>query len=59
MKKMLRSFWKDESGQGLVEYALILFLVALAVILALRLIGARTANVLNNVADSLDNSSGS
>ena len=59
MTKMLRSFWNDESGQGLVEYALILFLVALAVILALRLIGARTANVLNNVADSLDNSSGS
>lgn len=54
MVEMLRSFWEDESGQGLVEYALILFLVALAVILALRLIGRRTANVLNNVADSLN-----
>jgi len=58
MTKMLRSFWNDESGQGLVEYALILFLVALAVILALRLIGRRTANVLNNVADSLNQTSG-
>lgn len=53
MIEMLRGFWDDESGQGLVEYALILFLVALAVILALRLLGRKTANVINNVADSL------
>lgn len=53
MIEMLRGFWDEESGQGLVEYALILFLVALAVILALRLLGRKTANVINNVADSL------
>jgi pilus assembly protein Flp/PilA len=53
MVKLLKSFWHEDSGQGLVEYALILFLVALVVILALRILGGRTANVLNNVADSL------
>jgi pilus assembly protein Flp/PilA len=57
MAKLLRSFWHEDSGQGLVEYALILFLVALVVILALRILGGRTANVLNNVADSLQSTS--
>jgi hypothetical protein len=28
MKELLKSFWTDESGQGLTEYALIIALVA-------------------------------
>lgn len=54
MMKLAKKFWQDESGQGLVEYALILFLVALAVILALRLLGRKTGNIIGNVANELD-----
>ena len=32
---MLKKFFKDESGQGMVEYALIIALIAVVVIVAL------------------------
>jgi pilus assembly protein Flp/PilA len=51
---MLKQFWNDDSGQGLVEYALILFLVAIVVIVALRTLGNQTNNVLNNVSKALN-----
>ena len=35
MKQMLKSFWTDESGQGLTEYALIIALVSIGLILIL------------------------
>jgi pilus assembly protein Flp/PilA len=51
---VLKHFWKDESGQGLVEYALILFLVAIVVIVALRTLGKKTNNVMTNVNTALN-----
>jgi pilus assembly protein Flp/PilA len=51
---MFERFWKDESGQGLVEYALILFLVAIVVIAAVRTLGRKTNNVITNVHENLD-----
>ena len=39
MKSLWQAFWSDESGQGLVEYALIIALVAvglIAILLVLR-----------------------
>lgn len=36
--KLLLHLWKDESGQDLVEYALLLVLVALAAITSIRAI---------------------
>jgi len=32
MKNLMRAFWKDESGQDMAEYALLLSLIALAII---------------------------
>jgi len=43
----------DERGQGLVEYALILILVAIVVIVILSVVGAQTNNVFSNVANGL------
>ncbi len=40
----------DETAQGLVEYAFVITLVALAAIAALRLVEGRTENILNNAA---------
>jgi len=51
---MLKQFWNDESGQGLVEYALILFLVAIVVIVALRTLGNKTNNVMTNINTALN-----
>ena len=54
MLNSIKRFWKDESGQGLVEYALILFLIAIVVIVALTTLGKKTNNVLANVGAALN-----
>ena len=43
----------DESGQGMVEYALILMLIAVVVVLVLGVIGHQTENVFSNVSHGL------
>ena len=54
MRHTIARFWKDDSGQGLVEYALILVLVSIVVIVALTTLGKKTNNVLNNVGKALN-----
>jgi pilus assembly protein Flp/PilA len=49
---------KKEKGQGLVEYALILVLVAIVVIAVLMLLGPIIGNVFSTVNDSLSSVSG-
>jgi len=44
---------KDESGQGLVEYALIIALVSIVAIASLSLLGRKMSNTLNRAAISL------
>jgi Flp pilus assembly pilin Flp len=48
-----RAFLVDDRAQGLVEYALIIALVAMVAITSLRLIGSKMRNTLNNAANSL------
>ncbi|MBN1449978.1 MAG: pilus assembly protein [Anaerolineales bacterium] len=43
----------EERGQGLVEYAMILALVAIVVIAALMLMGPMIGNVFSTINDSL------
>lgn len=45
----------DEEGQGLVEYALILFLVAIVVIIALASVGDEVVILLNNIVGRISN----
>lgn len=42
-----------ETGQGLVEYSLILLLVALALIVVLSIYGSDLADVYSNIIDNL------
>lgn len=42
-----------ESGQGLVEYALILLLVALALIVVLSVFGTELADAYSNIIDNI------
>ena len=51
--KILNALLKDESGQGLVEYALIVTLVAIIAIASLQLLGHKVSNVLSNAAAAL------
>ena len=48
-----RRFFVDDAGQGLVEYALIIALVALIAITALRTLGRKATNTLNSAASNL------
>lgn len=45
----------SEEGQGLVEYALILVLVAIVVILVLSLLGPQIGNIFSQIIWVLDN----
>jgi pilus assembly protein Flp/PilA len=46
-------FAPKEKGQGLVEYALILVLVAVVVIAILALLGPAIANIFNNIINNI------
>jgi pilus assembly protein Flp/PilA len=49
------SMLQDDRGQGLVEYALIIALVSIIAIAALKFLGAKASNTLNNAANTLSN----
>ena len=53
----LRSMWarRDEAGASLVEYALLLALIAVVAILALHFLGGSVSNTLNSVGSSINN----
>jgi pilus assembly protein Flp/PilA len=51
---MLRSFFAKEEGQGLVEYALILVLIAIVVIGILTVLGSKVSEVFSQIDSGLD-----
>jgi pilus assembly protein Flp/PilA len=55
MQSLWRNLWSDESGQGLVEYALIIALVAVGLIAILLVLRNSIGNVFNNAATQLNN----
>jgi pilus assembly protein Flp/PilA len=50
---MLRSFFTKEEGQGLVEYALILVLIAIVVIGILTALGGKVSQVFSSINSGL------
>jgi pilus assembly protein Flp/PilA len=50
---MVRSFFAKEEGQGLVEYALILVLIAIVVIGILTLLGNKVSQVFSTINSGL------
>lgn len=50
---MLRSFFAKEEGQGLVEYALILVLIAVVVIGALSLLGNNISGLFSKLSGTI------
>jgi Flp pilus assembly pilin Flp len=54
MRKLWNAFWTDESGQDLAEYALLIALIAVAVVIALPPVGEAIKNVFDKVKGELD-----
>ena len=46
--------WKSEKGQGLVEYALIIVMIAIVVIVAMRFIAPNVGNVFSQIGNTLE-----
>jgi pilus assembly protein Flp/PilA len=53
MLQFVKNLFVDEEGQGLVEYALILVLIAIAVILALTFLGNKVNDTFQNIGQQL------
>lgn len=54
MKKMLMKLRKDEKGQGMVEYGIIIALVAIVAIAAMTTLGTSITQRFTDAAASLD-----
>jgi pilus assembly protein Flp/PilA len=47
------AFWRDDSGQGLVEYALIISVIAVAVIIAMVFLRTQLETLFSNIGNNL------
>jgi len=50
---MIQQFFRDEDGQGLVEYALIIAVIAIAVIVAMIFLREQIQNIFSNIGNNL------
>ncbi|NMP24436.1 Flp family type IVb pilin [Sulfobacillus sp. DSM 109850] len=55
INRLISSLYREKDGQALVEYALILALVAVVVIVVLHFLGHSVSHTLNNVGTSINN----
>jgi len=49
----MANFFRDDGGQGLVEYALIIAVIAIAVIVAMIFLRDQIANIFSNIGNNL------
>lgn len=54
LKSIHSRLYRDERGQGLVEYMLILLLVAVGLVLALAALGADVTELVESVTEKFD-----
>ena len=57
MKELMKKFAGEESGQGLVEYALIIVLIAVVAIVAVRALGGKVSEIFETISGELEPSS--
>lgn len=58
MKNLMKWLRDEESGQGMVEYGLILAGIAIVVIVAVNILGNKTSNIMNKVGNSIESPTG-
>jgi Flp pilus assembly pilin Flp len=51
--QLLRNLWRDEQGQDIAEYAVMLAVILVIVVGTIRLIGSNANNVFSQVASSI------
>ena len=49
----MQRFFRDDDGQGLVEYALIIAVIAIAVIVAMIFLRGQIQNIFSNIGNNL------
>jgi Flp pilus assembly pilin Flp len=53
MKNLFAGFWRDEQGQDIAEYAVMLAVILVLVVGTIRLVGSNANNVFSSVASSV------
>ena len=53
MKELVKRLWREEEGQGLVEYALILSLIAIVCIVTVKAIGTKANAAFDKIGDEM------
>lgn len=53
MLKLLQQLWKDERGQDIAEYAVMLAVILVIVVGTIRLIGSNAGNVFSQVGSAI------
>ncbi len=53
MGKLLQQLWKDERGQDIAEYAVMLAVILVIVVGTIRLIGSNANNVFSQVGSAI------
>ncbi len=54
MKKLAVQLWKDEDGQDLVEYGLLLVLLTLICVATIKTLGLAVSNIFSNAVTSVE-----
>jgi pilus assembly protein Flp/PilA len=57
MKNLVKRLWQEEEGQGLVEYALLVVLIALVAIASMGKLGSTIKNVFTSAATNFSTAS--
>jgi pilus assembly protein Flp/PilA len=58
MQEFMSTFWEDEAGQDLAEYALLIALVVLVVIVAVTAMGQQISSFFEQAADRIKTETG-
>jgi Flp pilus assembly pilin Flp len=53
MYKLMQSLWREEAGQDIAEYAVMLAVILVLVVGTVRLIGSNANNAFSSVASSI------
>ena len=53
MSELIRRMWREDEGQDIAEYAVMLAVILVLVVGTIRLIGSNANNAFSNVASSL------
>ncbi len=53
MRSLLRRLWREDAGQDIAEYAVMLAVILVIVVGTIRLIGSNANNVFSQVASSI------